>query len=172
MILAINGRGWLYETSSWKFMKPCRYRKSARFNVTIKMRIRGDLHSGSRLIYERCCGIPFLDYQGCYVVRLEGQTLVWKRNFKLYCYFRRTFSPGPGIKPGSPALLAGAFWDLLCSPEFSRTWIYRLNFAQRPVFWGLRFFNDTFKYHVFAPMWRFQLQFFYLFFTVLPSNIC
>ena len=33
------------------------------------------------------------------------------------------------------------FWDLLCSPNFdiTRTW---LNFAQRPIFSSLRFFNE------------------------------
>ena len=35
------------------------------------------------------------------------------------------------------------FWDLLCSPKLdTRTWICRLNFAQGPIFSGLRFFNE------------------------------
>ena len=35
------------------------------------------------------------------------------------------------------------FWNLLCSPNLdTRTWICRLNFAQRPIFSGLRFFNE------------------------------
>ena len=35
------------------------------------------------------------------------------------------------------------FWDLLCFVNLgiTRTWICRLNFAQRPIFSGLRFFN-------------------------------
>jgi hypothetical protein len=37
------------------------------------------------------------------------------------------------------------FQDILCSPEFryyTRTWICRLKFAQRPIFSGLRFVNE------------------------------
>ena len=35
------------------------------------------------------------------------------------------------------------FWNLLCFPNLDpRTWICRLNFAQRPIFSGLRFFNE------------------------------
>ena len=37
------------------------------------------------------------------------------------------------------------FWDLLYSPnlELRRTWICQLNFAQRPIFSFLRFFNES-----------------------------
>ena len=35
------------------------------------------------------------------------------------------------------------FLDLLCSPNLdTRTWIWRLNFAQRPIFSSMRFFNE------------------------------
>jgi hypothetical protein len=35
------------------------------------------------------------------------------------------------------------FWDLLCPLNLdTRTWICQLNFAQRPIFSGLRFFNE------------------------------
>ena len=40
------------------------------------------------------------------------------------------------------AKCTATFQHLLCSPNLgTRTWIWRLNFAQRPIFSGLRFFN-------------------------------
>ena len=51
----------------------------------------------------------------------------------LYCFVGWSLLPN-ALRP---------FWNLLYSPNLgiTRMWICRLNFAQRPIFSGLRFFN-------------------------------
>ena len=63
----------------------------------------------------------------------------WKFSFQncfvLYCIVLMGWSLLPNaLRPS---------WDLLCPPNLGiRTWICRLNFAQRPICSGLKFFNE------------------------------
>ena len=84
----------------------------------------------------------------------QNQNWVWSLNFPA-----PTLDSGKwGQSPSFPivlyfivlmwwSLLPNALWlfkDLLCSSNLgiSRKWICRLNFSQRPIFSGLRFFNE------------------------------
>ena len=71
----------------------------------------------------------------CDIWNVDGRMLQWILN--KYCC---TVLLGWSLLPNA----LGPF-QIYCAPTnlgITRTWIYRLNFAQRPIFSGLRFFNE------------------------------